>query len=53
MLIILLIVGGFLIWPMYLWLLKESTAEGNKQIIPLSYLTVYTGILIGYFLICR
>lgn len=53
MLTILLVVAGFLIWPMYLWLLKESRTEGNKQIIPLSYLTVYTGILIGYFLIYR
>ena len=46
-----LILGVFFVWPMIVWLLKQCRVDGDKQIYPFVYLTVYTGFLIGYLIL--
>lgn len=46
----LLLLGGLLVWPMIARLL-EKVKSGESLLVPVAYLTIYTELLLVYWLI--
>ena len=48
--ILLLLLGGLLVWPMIAWLM-EKVKSGESLLVPVAYLTIYTELLLVYWLV--